>query len=52
MGGALSLVFASIIMSGIVSTQIGQVASMQFNPTMSFTSTPKLAIFLALSIFG
>ena len=54
MGGALSLVFASMsIMSAIVSTQIGQAASMQFNPTMSFTSTPvgNLAIFLALSIF-
>ena len=37
----------------IVSTQIGQAASMQFNPTMSFTSTPvgNLAMFLALSIF-
>ena len=54
MGGALTLVFASMaIMSGIVSTQIGQAASMQFNPTMSFTATPvgNMAIFLALSIF-
>ena len=54
MGGALSLVFASMaIMSGIVSTQIGQAASMQFNPTMSFTSTPvgNMAMFLALAIF-
>lgn len=54
MGGGMTLVFSSMsIMSGIVSTQIGQAASMQFNPTMSFMATPvgNMAIFLALSIF-
>ncbi len=54
MGGGLTLVFSSMsIMSGIVSTQIGQAASMQFNPTMSFMSTPvgNMAIFLALAVF-
>ena len=40
MGGALTLVFSSMsIMSGIVSAQIGQAASMQFNPTLSGMST-------------
>jgi flagellar biosynthetic protein FliR len=54
MGGALSLVFSSMaIMSGIVSSQIGQAASMQFNPTMGVTATPvgNMANSLALSVF-
>ena len=54
MGGALTLVFSSMsIMSGIVSAQIGQAASMQFNPTLSGMSTPvgNISIYLALSVF-
>lgn len=54
MGGAITLAFASMsIMSGIVSAQVGQAASMQFNPTMGSMATPvgNIAIYLALSVF-
>ena len=54
MGGSLTLVFSSMsIMSGIISSQIGQAASMQFNPTLSGMSTPvgNISIYLALTVF-
>jgi flagellar biosynthesis protein FliR len=54
MGGAITIVFASLsVASGIISTQIGQAAAMQFNPTMSLSASPvgSLSMFLATAIF-
>jgi len=54
MGGAITLIFASLaVCSGIISTQIGQAAATQFNPSMALQTSPvgSLSLFLATAVF-
>lgn len=54
MGGAVMLVFSCLsIASQMISSQIGQAAAMQFNPTMGMTTSPvgNISTLLGLSVF-
>ncbi len=54
MGGAISIIFASLaVCSGIISTQIGQAAATQFNPSMAMQTSPvgSISLFLATGVF-
>ena len=54
MGGAVMLVFSCLsVASQMISSQIGQAAAMQFNPTMGMTTSPvgNISTLLGLSVF-
>ena len=54
MGGAITIIFASLsVAAGVISTQIGQAAAMNFNPTMAISTSPvgSIALFLATGVF-